>query len=64
MAEKIDAEIGELLQKARLKAEKILIERRTILTSLAQRLIVEESIEGHELQELLAGSPLEAPLVA
>ncbi len=56
VAEKIDTEIGLLLESARAAADRILSENRSRLTLLAQRLMEEESIEGDALKELLSGS--------
>ena len=65
VAEKIDDEIGSLLQKAQETAKKVLEANRARLTYLANRLLTEETIEGPDLQELLVGaSPAEAPLAA
>ena len=64
VAEKIDNEIGSLLRKAQETAKKVLEANRARLTHLANRLLQDETIEGSDLQELLAGSSLvEAPLV-
>ena len=62
IAEKIDAEIGSLLHRAQQTAKRILESQREQLTLLAKRLLVEETIEGPELQGLLSGSLEEAPL--
>ena len=65
VAEKIDNEIGSLLQKAQETAKKVLEANRARLTYLANRLLTEETIEGRDLQELLTGSStVEAPLAA
>lgn len=65
VAEKIDNEIGSLLQKAQETAKKVLEANRARLTYLANRLLTEETLEGSDLQELLAGSSqIEAPLAA
>ena len=65
VAEKIDNEIGSLLKKAQETAKKVLEANRARLTYLANRLLSEETLEGPDLQELLAGSsPAEAPLAA
>ena len=55
VAEKIDTEIGALLDRARTTAVEILSEHRERLTRLAGKLIEKESIEGDALQELLLG---------
>ena len=65
VAEKIDNEIGSLLQKAQETAKRVLEANRARLTYLANRLLTEETIEGPDLQKLLVGSsPAEAPLAA
>ena len=65
VAEKIDNEIGSLLQKAQETAKKVLEANRARLTYLANRLLTEETIEGADLQKLLVGSsPAEAPRAA
>ncbi len=64
VAEKIDAEIGTLLQRAQQTAARVLEENRARLTLLANRLLSKETIEGPELQALLSGSGEEVPLAA
>ena len=64
VAERIDAEIEGFLKRAQQTAKKVLEANRTKLTFLANRLLSEETIEGAEVLELLAGSPKEARLVA
>ena len=64
VAERIDAEIESFLKRAQQTAKKVLEANRAKLTFLANRLLSEETIEGVELRELLAGSPKEAPLAA
>ena len=64
VAERIDAEIEGFLKRAQQTAKKVLEANWTKLTFLANRLLSEETIEGAELRELLAGSPKEAPLAA
>ena len=64
VAERIDADIEGFLKRAQQTAKKILEANRAKLTFLAGRLLSEETIEGVELRELLAGSPKEAPLAA
>ena len=56
VAEKIDTEIGALLESAKAAANLILIDNRSRLTRLALRLMEEETIEGDALRELLSGS--------
>ena len=62
IAEKIDGEIGSLLRRAQQTAKRILEFQSEKLTLLAKRLLVEETIDGPELQGLLSGSLEEAPL--
>ncbi len=56
VAERIDAEIEGFLCKARETATMVLEANRAKLTLLANRLLTEETMEGPELQELLAGA--------
>jgi len=56
VAERIDAEIEGFLCKARETATVVLEANRAKLTLLANRLLTEETMEGPELQELLAGA--------
>ncbi len=53
-AEKIDAEVGNFLMKARKRAESQIEANREKLTRLANRLLAEETIEGHELEAIFA----------
>ena len=53
-----------MLCKAQRTAFKVLEAQREKLTLLAKRLLVEETIEGPELQQLLVGSPESVPLAA
>ena len=62
IAEKIDAEIVSLLHHAQQTAKGILESQCEKLTLLAKRLLVEETIEGPKLQELLAEPPKNAPM--
>ncbi len=64
VAQKIDNEIGTLLQKAQRTARNVLEENRARLTRLAKRLLVEETIVGAELHDLLTSSVDEAPATA
>ena len=63
-AEKIDVEIGNLLNKARETAQEVIESNRAKLSQLAERLLAEETIEGQELQRMLDESCEETPLVA
>jgi cell division protease FtsH len=60
IAEKIDNEIGLLLQKAQRTAKKIIQDNRNRLTNLANRLISDETVEGPDLLNLLKGPSEEA----
>ena len=53
-AEKIDTEVGSFLMQARKKAEGLIQTNREKLTLLANRLLSEETIEGHELEAIFA----------
>ena len=64
VAEKIDAEIGSLLQRAQQTAARVLEANRARLTLLANRLLSIETIQGPELQALLCGSGEDVPLAA
>ena len=68
VAEKIDAEIGTLLNVARQTARIVIESQRSKLTLLAKRLLSEETIEGPALQELLRtfseGTPAEGARAA
>ena len=54
-AEKIDAEVGNFLMKARKTAESQIEANREKLTLLANRLLVQETLEVRELEKILAG---------
>ncbi len=64
IAEKIDSEIGHLLNKAQQTAKKIIAENRTKLTNLATRLISDETLEGPDLHGILDSPPDDAPAMA
>ena len=64
VAERIDAEIEGFLKRAQQTAKKVLEANRAKLTLLADRLLSEETIEGVEVLELLAGFPEKARLAA
>ena len=61
VAEKIDAEIEGILCRAQETAKRILESQCEKLTLLAKKLLMKETIDGPELQELLAGSMEGAP---
>ena len=64
VAERIDAEHEGFLKRAQQTAKKVLEDNRAKLTLLANRLLSEETIEGVEVLELLAGFPEKARLAA
>jgi cell division protease FtsH len=53
----IDTEVRRFVEEARSIARKVLTERRTSLTELAERLIAEETVEGDELDRMLPPAP-------
>jgi cell division protease FtsH len=57
MAGLIDDEVRRMVEEAREVARKIITERRAALVQLAERLISEETVEGEELDRLLATPP-------
>jgi cell division protease FtsH len=59
MASLIDDEVRRIVEEARSTAARVLAERREALRLLAERLIVEETIDGAQLERLLA--PVQAP---
>ena len=61
IAAKIDDEVAKLLHNARETAKSIIRENREALTRLAERLLVEETVHGAELQELLAATTETVP---
>ena len=64
LAEKIDTEIGNILQRARSTAKNIIEAHKAKLTLLAKRLLTEETIEGPGIMEILSGSPEGTPEAA
>ena len=54
-AEKIDAEVGNFLMKARNTAESQIEANREKLTLLANRLLAQETLEARDLEKILAG---------
>ena len=54
VAEKIDTEIGRLLKAAQDRARELIATHRGKLDRLAQRLLEVETVEAHELHEILA----------
>lgn len=63
VAEKIDSQIGSLLRCAQRTAKGVIEANRSKLTLLAKRLLVDETIEGAELHDLLS-SPAQGALLA
>ncbi|MBA7494066.1 ATP-dependent zinc metalloprotease FtsH [subsurface metagenome] len=61
VADAIDEEVGKIIQQARETAEKILTENKPTLVLLAEKLVIQETIEGEEL-EALFNEPLPSPL--
>ena len=59
LAEKIDTEIASLLQKARARAKQALDRNRARLTLLADQLLLNETMEGTELHQLLLDASVE-----
>ena len=64
VAEKIDSEIGSLLKSAQQRAKQVIEANRSILTRLANKLLLDETVEGAELQQVLASSAEDATLAA
>ena len=64
VAEKIDTEIGSLLRRAQQRAKQVLEANRAKLTLLANKLLVDETIEGTDLQKLLLGPSAEETSLA
>jgi cell division protease FtsH len=64
VAEKIDDEIGNLLNKAQQTAKNIIKENRAKLNNLASRLLVDETVEGVDLRGILDGPGEDSPAVA
>ena len=58
IAGQIDAEVGKLIQDAHDRARAVLTEHKGMMKLIARRLLTEESLEGEELQKLLAFKPL------
>ena len=65
IAQKIDSEIGKILSVARKKAKETVEANRDRLSRLAERLLIKETLQGPELQDLLVGNlPGNAPAEA
>jgi cell division protease FtsH len=61
VAERIDNEIGHLLNKAQQTAKKIIIDQRVKLNNLASRLMIDETVEGIDLRAILEGPAEDSP---
>jgi cell division protease FtsH len=57
----IDAEVKRIIETAESQARRILTDRRAVLDTLSERLLVKEVIEGDELRELIASNGTSAP---
>ena len=64
IAEQIDLEIGKILLGAQEKAREILRAKGNVLSRLAKKLLVVETIDGDELRDLLVGPQDQPPLTA
>lgn len=53
MAERIDAEVRRFIDEAQQTAQRILTEKRELLTTLSERLIVEETIERADYDKIV-----------
>jgi len=53
----IDAEVKRLIETAEAEARRILTDKREILGTLSERLLVKEVIEGEELRQLVSPAP-------
>ncbi len=57
-AASIDEEVRKLVDRAYSRAKEVLVENRKILDELAQMLIDKESVDGEELQNILANNEI------
>ena len=64
VAQKIDAEVGTLLRKARETAKTVIELNRARLNRLVERLLAEETVQGPALEELLGSPAGDAALAA
>ncbi|PIV38427.1 MAG: cell division protein FtsH, partial [Candidatus Portnoybacteria bacterium CG02_land_8_20_14_3_00_45_8] len=53
IAQEIDKEVHDFIDRAAKTAQKILIERRALLNKITDRLIEKETIEKEEFEELI-----------
>ncbi len=60
-AQRIDAEVKRFLTEAHDEARRILREKREVLDTLSERLLVKEVIEAEELMEIMGPLPPPAP---
>ena len=64
VAQKIDTEVGALLRRARETGKRAIELNRARLNRLVERLLAEETIQGHALEELLGSSGGDTALTA
>ena len=64
VAQKIDAEVGNVLRSARDTAKSLIELNRSRLNRLVDRLLADETVQGPALEELLAGTASDAPVAA
>ena len=55
----IDSEVSKIMKEAHNKAEKIITENRTLLDTIAKRLIEVETIERDEFENILIASGIQ-----
>jgi ATP-dependent Zn protease len=60
-AQQIDAEVKRILTEAHDEARRILREKREVLDTLSERLLVREVIEAEELMEIMGPMPPKDP---
>jgi cell division protease FtsH len=63
-AQQIDAEIKQLAVEAHTRARDILGDRRSVLSTLARRLMEQEVVDGAEVRALIEQTSLSAPQAA
>lgn len=61
VAQEIDAEVHAIIEKAHNRAQELLTQNRAKLVQIAERLIVEETIEGQALEALFNAPVPDAP---
>ena len=57
MASEIDREVRRLVESAYRRARDILLANRAALDEIARRLLIEETIEGEEFEEIFRNLP-------